>query len=299
MELLYAQEHLSCLHYDKTDKPAIEVREIAKGYPFDEQSPQCRIVFLLEGCLECSRGNAIEAQPAAGQVLLLPPDKRFRLAAPDRAKVLIIRLGEAIRFCECYLAENLRQEGGLLNQHIGKEGHSRFLLDMNSLLQGYTQGLAVCVEKGLRCKYYFEAKTRELFYLFRAFYCKQELALFFRDMLHSDAYFYYFVERNHRNYRTVAGLAAAMNMTVRTFEKHFKAVFSMPAYKWMTQRKAGDIYNALRAGQVPLKELASQFGFASKSSFSDFCKKNLGKTPGQVRENLHPDGNDEQKQQNA
>jgi methylphosphotriester-DNA--protein-cysteine methyltransferase len=96
---------------------------------------------------------------------------------------------------------------------------------------------------------------------------------------------FYFVKRNHRDHRTVTGLATAMNMNMsrQSFEKQFKTVFGMPAYQWMTQQKAGDIYNALCSGRPPLKEPACRFGFASKSSFSNFVRKNLGTSPGEIK----------------
>lgn len=298
MELLYRQEHLACLFHDNSSRPAIELREIRPAHHFDEQSRQYKIVFLLEGELSYARDGSVQAQMEKGQMLFLPPDRRFSLRSQGQARILVIRLGPDIRFCECYLVESLlRQAGTIPPNGVAETPPETFLLHMNHAVKAFAYSLLPCMEAGLRCKYYFETKTKELFYLFRAFYNKQELALFFRDMLHSDAYFYYFVERNHRNHRTVAGLAVAMNMTVRTFEKHFKAVFSMTAYKWMTGLKAADIYNALCTGRTPLKELASQFGFSSKSSFSDFCRKNLGNTPGRIRENIRAGKNDEQKQQ--
>lgn len=298
MELLYREEHLACLYHDNSFRPAIELREIHPARHFDEQSRQCKIVFLLEGELSYAHDGSVQAQMEKGQMLLLPPDRRFSLRSQGQARILVIRLGQDIRFCECYLVESLlRQAGTIPATGTAETPPETFLLHMNHAVEAFAHSLLPCLEAGLRCKYYFETKTRELFYLFRAFYTKQELALFFREMLHSDSYFFYFVKRNRQNYKNVTSLAAAMNMTLHSFEKRFKAVFDMPAYKWMTGLKAADIYNALCTGQTPLKELASQFGFSSKSSFSDFCRKNLGNTPGRIRENIRAGKNDEQKQQ--
>lgn len=298
MELLYAKEHLSCLHYDNGNRPQIQLKEISREHYFDEQSHQFGIIFLLEGSLAYTPQGAAQAQMEKGQMLLVSPERRFSLRSQGQARILVIRLEQDIRFCECYLGESLLRQAGTIPANGTAEPPAEpFLLRMNHAVEAFAHSLLPCLEAGLRCKYYFETKTRELFYLFRAFYSKQELALFFRDMLHSDSYFFYFVKRNRLNYKNVTGLASAMNMTLHSFEKRFKAVFDMPAYKWMAGLKAADIYNALCTGQTPLKELASQFGFSSKSSFSDFCRKNLGNTPGRIRENIRAGKNDEQKQQ--
>lgn len=189
---LNMQEHSLCPQCNMYDRLAIEVREITKTYPFEEQSVQYRIIFQLEGSLECYSENVIHEESEAGQILLLPPGKQFRLLTPDKARVLIIRLEETISFCECCLGKNLSHQEEVIYRDGEKDRRSLFfLLEMNSTLLIYAQGLAACVEKGLRCKYYFKIKTRELSHLFGTFYTKQELALFFREMLHSDAHFYY------------------------------------------------------------------------------------------------------------
>jgi methylphosphotriester-DNA--protein-cysteine methyltransferase len=90
-----------------------------------------------------------------------------------------------------------------------------------------------------------------------------------------------------------------MNMTLRCFEKRFKTVFGMPAYRWMARQKAAGIYDALCTGDTPLKELAIRFGFSTKASFNDFCCKNLGAAPGTIRKNIRSGQNDVQKRQNA
>ncbi|MFV0420356.1 MAG: helix-turn-helix domain-containing protein [Dysgonomonas sp.] len=301
MELLYVEEHLDCLNYDNSLKPAIEVKKIIKRHPFDEQSRQCKIIILLEGNLKYSQGISTEIELSYGQMLLLPPDKNFTLKAIEyEAKILIIRLTEAIRFCECYLVKTLLHQTKSILTHEATEGKRKpFLLRMNDEINVFTKSLLMCVKKGLKCKYYFETKTKELFYLFRAFYTKEELALFFREILNADLYFFYFVKHNYKDYRTVSEFASALNMTLQSFEKQFKTIFKMPAYKWMVMQKASNIHNAICTEQGSFKEIASSYGFSSKSSFSDFCKKNLGKTHGQIRANIQMGGNDEHKKQNA
>jgi AraC-like DNA-binding protein len=287
MDLLYKEEHQACIYYDNSPRPAIGIENLHGGQPFDGQSRQCKIVFLLEGELTYMWDGSPHRQMVKGQMLLLPPDRHFSLDAGDRARILVVRLEQDIRFCECYLAESLLRQAGEMNGSADNSPRECFLLEMNPAMEIYAEGLQAALENGLCCKCYFETKTRELFYLFRAFYPKKELALFFKEMLHPDAYFFYFVRRNSLNYKTVTELAGAMNMSLQCFEKQFKTVFGMPAYRWMASRKAASIYSALYGEQTPLKELASRFGFSSKSSFSDFCRKNLGKTPGEIRK-IHP-----------
>lgn len=300
MKLLYKEEHLTCPNYDERKRPAVEVRNIQRGMTFDEHSKQYKIIFILEGKIKYAQQPLVEMSLKANQMMLISPEKWYKLSAQKQSKVLIIRLEQTTKLCECYLTESLmHQTEKLLKQDQIKSNHEPFLLEANTMIQIYTYGLVASLEKGLKCRYYFENKTKELFYLFRAFYPKEELAFFFKEMLSSDSNFFYFVQQNYRKYQTVGEFAAALNMTPQSFDRRFRAAFHIPPYTWMTQQKATHIYHAICTEETPLKELASRFGFASKSSFSDFCKKNLGDTPGVIRLNIHLGRNDEQKEKKA
>ena len=84
-----------------------------------------------------------------------------------------------------------------------------------------------------------------------------------------------------------------MNYTVSGFEKRFKRVFGVSPYKWMNNQKAKMIFQQVRTTDLTLKEISANFGFTSLSRFNDFCKTNLGKPPGDIREKSHIGGNHE------
>lgn len=298
MKLLYKEEHLVCTNYDIGPRPIIEVKDINKKNPFSGLSNISKIVFILEGDLHFSCGAFPQIGIDTGKMLFIPPNKQFTLKTEGQAKILIIRISQILRFCECYLIESLlHQTRDTIIQ--AKPNHGIFFMPINEVISLYISGLRLAVEQDVRCKYYFETKIKELFYLFRNFYTKEELSMFFREILNTDPYFFYFVKYNYRNYKTASEFASDMNMTLQSFEKRFKSVFNTPAYRWMKEQKVSDIHQAICTEDTPLKELAVRFGFSSKSSFSDFCKKNMGVSPGQIREKMYFNKNDEQKKQNA
>lgn len=299
MKLFNKQEHLSCIYYDNGNRPLIELREIDKKRHFSEQSLKSKIIFVLEGNLTYIPGVSKKYKASEGNILFIPPARRFRIKTDTYSKILIVRLREVIRFCECYPLEKLTQEARSIP--MGEAGTEQYssILKANQAINSYLEGLLLCMGKGLYCRHYFEAKIKELFYLFRAFYSKEQMALFFREMLSEDSSFSYFVLHNYQQYKTATEFAAALNMSLHAFEKQFRAVFKMPAYRWMKQRKAREVYHAVCTEQTPLKELAVRFGFASKSSFSEFCTKNLGESPGRIRKKITPALNPEQIGQDA
>lgn len=282
MELFYREEHLSCPYYDKEARPVFEIHELEAGATFSEHARLCKIIFVLEGEMQYSEGLTDCGRVSRGQLFLLPPDRNFIVTAITGLKVLIVRLKQIIRFCECFATDELiRTASGDIEELIRPQTPSQ--MPIERALKIFADSMELSLQQGFRCSNYFKTKVWELFYLFRAFYTKQQLAGFFSQMLRGDAGFYYRVKQNYRNYRTVAELAAALNMSPGNFERHFKKVFGMPAYHWMVEKKAAHIHQALRMEDTPIKELALRFGFTSKSTFSAFCRKNLGQPPGMIR----------------
>ena len=274
MNLLYKKEHTSCLYYDNDGQ--IVVKKIYKGQPFDGHSQQSRLVLVLDGSVTYKLRGLVLADLQEGQMLLIAPDKHFSISTKNSANLLVITLTQLAGLCECFPLESL-----LVFRDESRTEVT--ILEANKAIDEFATSLVASIKQGLRCKFYLETKIKELFYLLRAFYTKEQLAHFFSEMLHADAHFYYFVTQNYKKAASIPEFAKMIDMKQLTFEKRFKEVFGMPPYKWVIEQKAKNIHHSLCTSNTPLKELAAQYGFSSKSSFSDFCKKNLGIPPGQVR----------------
>jgi AraC-like DNA-binding protein len=280
MRLLYKEEHLTCAHYDNANKPRIEIQQICHEQSLSGRSHQCAIVFVLEGSATYKLRGVVMSELDKGQIVLITPGKHFSISTNNSAKLLIIQLTDVTSLCECFPIEkllNFKEEG---------EQTGTTLLEINFAVSTFVAGLTESIEQGLRCRYYLALKTKELFYLFRAYYSKEQLARFLREILYTDAHFRYFVEKSYQEVSSVREFAKLMGMKQALFEKKFKDVFNAPPYKWFIEQKTKAIHHALCHSNTPLKELSVHFGFFSKSSFSDFCKKNLGLPPGQIRKNV-------------
>lgn len=294
MDLLCKTENWVCPHYDSSLRPSIEIKEITDTRLFEELPIHSKIIFLLDGQLTYSFGIFNNCVMSEKQMLFLPPNYHFTFKARDQAHVLIIRLYHKIQFCETYNIDNLDYQYSDKDMMlVDNNKPTPFLLEMNREMDAYINNLLIFVQKGLSCRYYFEMKIKELFYVFKAFYTKEELAHFFRKALGMDANFSFLVLHNYHKYKTLSDMAADMNMTLSGFEKRFKKVFGTSACKWINQHKAKKIYHAICNDQSTFKELSSRFGFSSQSTFNDFCKKNLGISPGKIRERIQPGRNKE------
>ena len=296
-KLLYAGEHLDCPNYDNRHRPAIEEKFLKEGTSWEVQPWVNKILFVLNGKIEYSIGESGYYPACKGQALFLPANRGLSCRVPADAHVGIARLYDKIQLCDCFRMEDLHKikneklkikNGGIIPVRTKAcqskmEDEMPFLLEVNPVLQSYLDILTTCHRAGLRCRYYNEGKIREMMYILRAFYPKEDLCSFFFPALTTDTFFSQFIMSNYNKYDNLSELAQAMNYTVSGFEKKFRKVFAQAPYQWIRRQRAQEAYHCINTSDMTLKEISSMFGFNSQPAFIKFIRQNFGMTPGQIR----------------
>lgn len=279
MNLLYREEHIACRNYDNGSRPTVEFLDIDELDNIESSSIRGKIIITLQGEVAFSYGFYRNCVLKKDEILYIPPDCGFNIRAKSKSRILIMRLSCKIQLCECYSFEDFEKEVSHAVPAI-KGPHT---LKANKFVNSYSNNLVEYMKHGLQCRYFFETKIKEFFYLLRGFYSKENLALFFKDLVSTDSSFSQYILFNSHKYKTLHDMADGMQMSVSNIERLFNKTYGTSGYKWMKNQKASNIYHALCTEKAPLKELAARFGFSSTSSFNDFCKKTFKKTPGLIR----------------
>ena len=81
-------------------------------------------------------------------------------------------------------------------------------------------------------------------------------------------------------------LARACCMSETAFRRRFKQEFGEPVSEWLRRQRMARIERMLRDPEIPLWQVAESNGFNMASTFSDFCRRNFGMPPGQMRKNF-------------
>ena len=287
MQLLYAVEHLSCLNYEGSERPLIELKKVSQNEIWETQTLENKIVCVVDGVMRFSFADSVDSIATKGQFVALAGGFRFKCFAVESLSLVIFRLNEKAQLCDNFMLKQLLQinENQTGNPKVYETPEVPHRLDMNQVFWNYINLLFDCMNSGLRCKHYLEGKLKELFFILRAYYPKEELNLFFQALLSTDISFSNYVLQNHHKYKTLTELAESMNYSLSGFEKRFKKVFGMYGYRWMKEQKAKRIFHQISNTDSNFKEIASEFGFCSQSYFNDFCKAQFGKTPGEIRKN--------------
>ncbi|MCC8095681.1 MAG: helix-turn-helix domain-containing protein [Tannerellaceae bacterium] len=275
--MLYLQEHVSCRNYEQSDTPTIQYFRAARGESWKSHLNDNKIIFMIEGevwiCFD-----QFDEKITRGMMIVLPGGCDCRALAEKDASFMVCRLRNNLQLCEHFSLEKLYKS----TTGIG-EKHAPLLI--NAPLKVYIYSLKEYISDDIRCIYFFEIKVKELFFLLRNYYTKEELKQFFSPLLSHDFFFSDFVLKNHHKVKNVKEFAELANYSISGFEKRFKRVFNISAYKWMKEQKAKTILHEIHHTRKTFKEIGWDYGFSSPAQFSDFCKSNFG-PPGQIREEI-------------
>ena len=281
MELLNIEEHLNCFNYDHSVKPVIEVIEYAKGEKTESTRVNTNeVVFFLKGKVKYTFHNFSECRVRAGKMLFMPMGYRCAYNAESAATIVIFRLSNPVKLCEGFFVEHLFEPKKRERTKLFK---NLKMLEINERVMHFVEGLTVCVKDGMKCKHYFDLKTKEFFMLLRVYYPKSELRGFLDFILSHDIAFSEYVRSNRNRYSTVIAFAESMHMTQKQFAKRFQKVFGRTPYGWMKEGRALAAQSEITATKKSIKQIAIETGFNTSVQFTKFCKKELGMTPMELR----------------
>ena len=82
---------------------------------------------------------------------------------------------------------------------------------------------------------------------------------------------------------TAGELAARCHQSETVFRRRFKEEFGQPVSEWLRERRKEEILAMLSDAEIPLSGVATRNGFHSLSTLADYCQRNFGKSPSQIR----------------
>lgn len=279
MEILYINEHRSCIDYK--DAAAIGFRHSlhAPGEEVSLQPDLCNhLVFFLKGkcVVDCGafQGRLFEE----GEMALLPVGHDYAVRAAGTLEILDLSFIDFNTRCNRGLMDDL---GGIADsvEYDFRPTPVRYPLSEAVRM------IAECLDAGLNCVHFHILKAQEVFLYLRAFYTGEEVAHLLQPLLNRDNRFIRLVCAGVREGASVEEIAHRAGMSRSTFQKAFKSAFGVTAGTWMRRYLCRSIVRRILeqdAGNISVKDLAYDFNFSSPASFSRFCVANFNCTPAQL-----------------
>ena len=277
MDSYCSKRHTRCPFYGKQNELPFRSFKILKG---EKQSnikvKETTIIFLLKGEFLLSYNDLFEKRIQAGEMILFSALHMVDITVIEDVYGIFCMFNTQVQICENFFLESL-----VSPDEIDKNCHAP--LTINKWVNDFLNVIDRYLEDTLWCTVLYEIKKNELFYLLKNTYATTELAIFFYPILNKDVLFKESVIKKYHQIRNITELASATGYSVSGFKKKFLKCFGMPAYTWMQQQRANVVLKELKEKKKTLKEVFISNHFSSQAHLHEFCKKNFGKTPGQIR----------------
>lgn len=239
---------------------------------------RCGIVCVLSGKLTLSYDRFIAEPLDNRQLFLLAPGTRCSITAVENTRILLFQTEDIVAINDVLHIEELPVKDLMAEYGMPT-------IEIKEPIRIFIENLLYFIDRKNVMAEYFELKIRELYHLIRSYYTTEEITTFFYPLYSKNASFAMFILKNYRYVKTVTEFAKLYNCSLSSFDKNFRRAFGISSYKWMMQKRIDLIYHELCSTQKPLKQVAEDTGFSSQPQFTDFCKKHLGASPGQIRKN--------------
>lgn len=276
METMCVTDQENCYHYNK-ENPLIEIHSSVKG-EISEYFPADHIImFVVKGNLKLSLNMYEECMLEENTLFFHPGNVKSMMESLTDYTIIILRFNINIALCAQFPLEGLCDGAEQLEQ---KEVR---VLPVSELIQPYVNSLMSLFENKNFCSYFHELKLKELLFLMKLSYSKEDLQQLFHPILNKDLEFTAKIYSNLHKVKTVKDLIEIFNYSYSGFEKRFKKIFGVSVYKWLQNERAKKIYHEITCTTKTIVTIGSEFGFSSPSHFNDYCRRMFNDTPGNLR----------------
>ncbi|NDW09022.1 AraC family transcriptional regulator [Dysgonomonas sp. 520] len=253
----------------QNDKP-IEFLSLKKGQVWNLDEGSNKIILVLEGEIKT---HTFSQLTSSNMIFYPSQDKVFITATKDSLVVSIYFYSQS---GICNILNSVERS-------TKQQGNSISSLPVIPVVTTYACTLKEYKDKGIDSNYLLDLKVKEFGYILRNFYTNEQLQGFFSTMPNEDLNFSEKVYNHLSEVRSVRQLAEIMNYSYSGFNKRFKRSFGISAYSWITQQRRKMVYYELCNTNKSVKQISIDHRFVTLSHFNEFCHKNLGSSPSEIR----------------
>lgn len=238
------------------------------------------ILLVISGSFICSLQGYIDEEIGSGRMVFVSMGSRCCISTTEGTSFICLKPGGILNLYNYPFYSQLQESDS-------KKSENRLsALQFTPLITAYADYLKWFLQLGFNDPLYIGIKTRELFQLMSISYSLAERTLFFQALVSRDKKFSDYIYKNYRQISSIRELAAMSCYSLSGFEKRFQKVFGVSASRWISLRRADDIYHEITKTQKSIKQISFDYGFSSVSHFHKFCKNQLGLSPGYIRKQL-------------
>lgn len=277
MEILYLDEHVDCANYVSEASSGFKYTQMNQDEHFSIEDKRAKhIFFIRQGRMKVRYNEFDYTEFGTDEMFFIPKFSDCHVVALTQCSFIVHIYSNDVKLCDTTTLQSMIRHSKSITYEFAS-------LPINETLALYLELLRTYLQAGANCRHLHEIKQRELFILYRLCYRKEDLAHFFFPVLGKSMDFRDKIMTHYSSVKTVGELAAACGYSVSRFRELFSVEFGQAPYRWMQKQMPIQIKGRLTQTQIPIKEIADEFGFSSPSHFCKYCKSQYGETPARIR----------------
>lgn len=278
MKLFCLNEHTSCYNYARCVQEGFRYYTFDKGLEHEEELQNDCILFVLKGSLRFSY-NEFQFTISAGKMVFVCRESLFSTYSLEKCEVVVALFESGVWPCQKISFSELSYLRDIIEYRMEP-------LEIKDRLYRFLELLECYLKDGANCIHFHEIKIKELFWNMRFYYSKRELASFFYMVIGRSQGFRNMVLNNYKKCKTVKELASVCGISISSFKRQFAAEFGETPTGWMQKQLVREIKYKLSITDLPLGSIVYELNFSSLAHFSRFCKRCLGCSPKEWREQM-------------
>ncbi|NDW08174.1 helix-turn-helix domain-containing protein [Dysgonomonas sp. 520] len=258
---------------DKDIKSSIRFVDLDRGQKWKANRRNCSVILVDKGRLNISFSTHREETVSAGKIFLIPTGYETEIKAVEASALISVEMGEEINELANFYSY----------RPVENDNNQNLYLSFNQVITAYIKSLLTYKDNDLNHSFLAGIKVKELMCILKASYAEEELAGLFSAYISYDLYFSERVRKLSQEIKNIRQLAEMMNYSYSGFNKRFRKVFGMSAYSWFRQERVNVVFHDIYHTNKSLKQISIDNRFNTLSHFNEFCHRNLGNSPSEIR----------------
>ena len=282
MSILYLKEHTECTHYLGISNSSFKFFKLNRGSDFILSfTDQYLFLFLLKGDILLTSHSGASLSTTNNKMLSLGYEEDYKGICKTDVEFLTLTFNRPQIRCDEFSLLNLRK----YLEDKDKELNFR-VLPILPPLSDFLLNILLYLQNEMYCTHLHDIKQSEWFFLMRAFYSKQDNAMFFKPLIEEKNSFILQVKELADSVSNVNELAKACNVSTKTLTRNFKKYFNTTPKKWMLAQKKEKVRLEIMKSGDNMKMVSTHLGFSSSSQLNSYCRKFFDKTPKEIKQEL-------------
>ena len=241
----------------------------------EEYAHKNYLLFFLKGDFSVYCDQFCNHTFHNNEMVVLPKSSMVKISATSKSQLLAMAFDIPQSNCDKLLFQGLTPICADMEYNFEP-------IPIRYPLMPFLETVIHCLRSDLNCTHLHDVKQRELFFLLKGFYKKEEIGTLFHPIIGKELEFRDFVMQNYTKVNNLDQLITLSNMGRTSFFIKFKEEFGTTAKQWMMKQLKKRILGKITEPGICVKQLMKVCNFESEAQLYRYFKQQFQCTPKQL-----------------